>query len=735
MSDRPTFSQSWSRVDKLTPTLRPQVSVQRQLFRSEPWHVVHDPVTNQFFRLNPVAWHLVGLLDGKRTVDEVWRMTLDRFGDDAPTQNEVIGLLSQLNQSNLLRVDLPADAEPLVRRQNQRRMRQVKQHAMSLLYLKIPVFNPDRLLTWLAPLARPFLSRWGVIAWVLWMSYCIYQFLPEVGRFMRDVDSALEPRNWAWMLVMFLLVKGWHELGHGLVCKRFGGAVPEFGAMLMVFMPAPYVDATSSWNFADKRKRILVGGAGMLFELAVAGLAALIWLSADPSSLTRQLSYNVVLLASVTTIVFNANPLMRFDGYYMLSDYLEVPNMADRSVRHLRWLAQRFAYGMQNAQAVASALGEMWLLAVYGVLSLLYRVFIILSIALLLAEHLLVVGMALAAWSIFAFTVLPLCKMVHWLATSPQLHEHRARAVGVTIAATAVILVIIGLIPFEEHRRAEGVVESANRADVSMKVDGFVTDVRVQTGQSVKAGDVILVAENPQLSDRRAELAASLKREEVALRQSLSKEAIETPRSQAKVDALRKELSLIDERMDNLTLRSPQDGVIAGGQMQQLLGQFLKRGKVIGLVQDLDTMRVTALVDQSANGALFDEGNSIRAVELRTAGAVPVSVKSSVLQAFPAGRQQLPHPALATSSGGAVATDPQDTRGQTALRPQFEFWLDLPRKIMSDRTKDMPAQSVTELGQYPGQRVYVRFTLEHKRPLLHQWIHRVRQLLRDRLSI
>ena len=218
--DRPTFSQSWPRVNRLTPTLRPHVQITRQLFRGEPWHVMQDPISNNFFRLPPVLYYFVGLLDGKRTVDEVWRLTLDRYGDMAPTQNEVIGLLGQLNQSNLLRVDMPPDAQPLLDRARRRRIKFWGGQAMSILFMRFPIYNPDRLLARVVPVVKPILSKWGLIAWFVWMIFCAYRFLPELGTFLTDVESALKPRNWPWMFVMFVLVKALHEFGHGLVIKR-----------------------------------------------------------------------------------------------------------------------------------------------------------------------------------------------------------------------------------------------------------------------------------------------------------------------------------------------------------------------------------------------------------------------------------------------------------------------------------------------------------------------------------
>ncbi len=725
--DRPTFSQSWSRVSRLSPTLRPQVQITRQLYRGQPWHVVHDPVNNNFFRLNPVAYHLVGLLDGKRTVDEVWRMTLDRFGDAAPTQHEVIGLLSQLNSSNLLRVDLPPDAEPLLRRRQKRKLKHWGGQAMSILFLRFPVFNPDRMLTWLSPLARPLLSKWGLMAWVAWLAFVTWRFLPEFGRFLSDTHSVLAPKNWGWMIVLFIVTKIIHEMGHGLMCKRFGGLVPEVGIMLLVMFPVPYVDATSSWSFSDKWRRLLVGAAGMIFELAIAGVAILIWLGAEPDSLSRQLSYNVVFLASITTILFNANPLLRFDGYYMLSDVLEIPNMYNRAQKHMQWLIQRYAFGLTNAQPVSSRQGEKSLLLGYGIAALIYRVIILTGIVLFVAGKWFTLGLMFAGWSIFAWGVVPLVKFIHWLGTSPALHEHRGRAVTVTLVFTIVTLGGIGLIPVRDHRRAVGVVESATRAEIAIQTDGLIREVLVEAGQTVEAGQVILRAENPDMEARLRELRAELRKWRLTERAAIAGEAVDLQKAVAQIEAYEKELTEVEDRLSRLVLKSPQAGTVVGGVMRQLEGRFLRRGEVVARVVRLDDLRVTALVDQAENVALFDQANPIEDVELRLTGRLSEALPSRLLASpFPSGRQQLPHLSLGYAAGGDIATSPDDPQGRTTMHPQFELWLKLPPSALG---------SMHWPTAYPGQRVYVRFTLERRQPLLQQWIHSLHQLLRRRLSV
>ncbi len=718
--ERPTFSQSWSRVNRLTPTLRPQVQIRRRSFRGMAWYVVHDPISNQFFRLNPVAYHLVGLLDGKRSVDEVWKMTLDKFGDDAPTQQEVIGLLSQLNQSNLLRIDLPPDAQPLLARQQQRTAKKIGQSAMSLMFLQIPLFNPDHLLQKLYPLFRPMLSRGGLVLWAAWLIFALSVFLPNFREFWRDTGSLLAPANWGWMIVIFIVTKAWHELGHGLMCRRFGGAVPETGVMMLVMLPCPYMDTTSAWSFDSKWKRILVGAAGMMFELTLAAGAAIVWVNADSGTLTKQLAHNVVLLASVATILFNANPLMRFDGYFMLSDVLEVPNLYERSNRHLHYLAQKYAFGLKHAQPVSSQQSEKSLLTLFGIAAAVYRVIIMFGITLYIAGFAFTIGLMLAAWTLITWLCIPTGKFLHWLFTSPALYRKRARAFAVTGGVLAVLLLVLGIWPMPEHRRTQGVVEAAQRQDVVVGADGFVQTVEVEAGDFVKQGQVLMRLRNPEWEARKLELEGQITALKITQREALAGKPTERQMADARLKAMQEEQAELAQQMRDLVLISPRNGRLVAPALRALQGAYLKRGKQIGQIIDPQSLRVTALVDQAQNTLVGL--HQVGKVEMRTASQKSLAIEGRVQQVFDSGWSQLPHPALGYQGGGLIPTDSQDQHGMTTLRPQFTLWLSLPTE----------SQQVNTL---PGERVYVRFTLAERRPWLHQWAHRLRQLFREMVMI
>jgi putative peptide zinc metalloprotease protein len=159
------------------------------------------------------------------------------------------------------------------------------------------------------------------------------------------------------------------------MARRWGGEVHEIGLMLLVFSPVPYVDASSAWGFRDKRKRMVVGGVGIAVELFLGALALFVWLMVEPG-MVRAVAYNVMLISGVSTLLFNGNPLLRFDGYYVLADAIEVPNLGARSNTYLGYLFQRYVLGIRTAESSAHSNGERAWMVVYGITSFFYRIFI-----------------------------------------------------------------------------------------------------------------------------------------------------------------------------------------------------------------------------------------------------------------------------------------------------------------------------------------------------------------------
>lgn len=715
----------------MKPRLRPHVQVTRQHYRGRRWHVVHDPTSNQFYRLNPIANDFVSTLDGTRDVETAWKLSLTKFGDAAPTQNEIIQLLSQLYSSNLLSVDATPETEQLLRRGRERLKKKVAQQAIGIMYFKIRLFNPDRVLTLLEPIFRPLINRWGLLAWVALVLLALYKVIPHWDKLVGGFDNAISPSNWGWLAVVFVVTKLIHESGHGLICKRFGGQVPEFGVMMLVLFPAPYVDASACWAFPSKWKRMAVGAGGMIFELTVASLCALYWVSAD-EGLPRQLAYNAMFTASLSTVLFNANPLMRFDGYYILSDLLEVPNLMQRSNKMLQYLVQKYIYRLPRLTPPSSMKSEQAILVVYGVASSVYRIFLFMSITLYVMGKLFAIGALLAVWTAAAWFIIPMGKLVHWLAASPQLHEKRGRVITTTLAMAAGVVFAVGATPFPDYRRGWGVIEAVNRSGVFYETDGFVSLVHARPGDLVRTGDPIVTLTSPELTVQREALLARLQElgveERSGRRQNDPKIVMVAGRQ---IEILLEKLADIDDRITKLVVRAPQNGTIVSGDPERLLGSYMKRGDRLCEIVDTNSVRIATAMDNRQGAWLarlprHEYTVRIHSISYRENGDGRAQrvIDGGNVRLPAAGHTLLPDAALSFAGGGQIETDPRDEQGRVAKKNFFTVYVE-------------PMLPEGERGDWvgpPGERVKVRFRLPAK-PLLGQWAERLWWTIQEQVKI
>lgn len=731
MNERPTFSPFWHRVRAMKPRLRPHVQISRQHYRGRRWHVVHDPTSNQFYRLNPIAHDFVGMLDGERDVESAWKASLEKFGDSAPTQNEIIQLIGQLYNSNLLSCDASPETEQLLRRGRDRLKRKAAAQAIGIMYFKIRAFNPDRILTACEPVLRPILNRWGFIAWCALIFWAFASLLPHWDTLASAFnENHLFSAENLWLIpAAFIITKAIHEFGHGVVCKRFGGQVPEFGFMLLVLLPSPYVDASAAWAFPSKWQRIAVGGAGMMFELFVASIAAFTWLSLEgrgiESGTLGKLCYNIMLSSGVSTILFNANPLMRFDGYYMLADLLETPNMAQRSNKMLMHYIQKWVYRLKNLTPPTNLPGEKAILITYGLLAMAYRVFLFISITLFVLGQFFGLGLVLAVWTAAAWFILPIGKFVHWLATSPQHSEHRLRAVGISAGLVAAGVIIFGIIPMPDRRHGAGIVESIDKSTLHFQTDGFIAQVHAKPGQHVRKGEALVTLENQELLERRRSIQSRIEEFQIQERMGLSQgEPALAVLAAERVRVMRENLNEIDRRIGELVVRSPQDGVIGAGDAEKAIGGFVRKGDPIFQIIDPSNVRIAATLDQLQAGWLFDPANpdKPRICEIRLVSDVDQILETERFEIPAAGARVLPGAALGLAGGGAFETEAKDESGRTSKRPQFNV--------------DIYATDPARLAALasPGERVKVRFKLE-PRPLLSQWLERLSKEIQGRVHL
>ncbi len=713
-----TFSESWYRVAGLKIRLLPTVAVHRQLFRGESWYVLRDPFNNQYFRIRPQAYNFVVRLRPGRTVEEVWQECLERHPDDAPGQEDVIQLLTQLYFANLLHFEMPADSAKIFERYRKRRQREIQSKLLSIMFIRIPLLDPDAFLRRIVPIFRHIISPAGALVWLAVVAAAIKMVLDRFDQVTDQAQGVLAPDNLVLMYAGLVVIKTLHEFGHAIICRRFGGEVHTMGVMLLIFTPLPYMDATSSWSFRSRWQRALVGAAGMITEIFVAALATFVWAKTGPGAL-HSLAYNMMFIASVSTVLFNGNPLLRFDGYYILSDLMDIPNLHSRAQKHLRHIVERYAFGYKDSFSPAETTKEAFWLSVFGVLAAIYRVVVFTGIILFVADKFLLAGLIMAVICVISWGIVPLYRLVVYLASSPRLARTRTRAVAVCVGFFFTTALLLGAMPFPNRFRAPGIIEAVSYVRVVNDAPGYVTRIRVPSGQRVAAGTPLLT-----LSDRELELeikATVAQREETL---ALQLRALRTAES-ADLEPVKKRLAAIDAKLATLTaqqaaleVRARQAGIWVAPGLNDLVGAWIHRGAVIGQIVDPGAFRFSAVVSQEEAADLF--ADTIRKAEVRMYGQAGKNLDVDRYAIIPYQQERLPSAALGWHGGGEVPVSVGDDTGLQTVEPFFQITAEL-----------LPTAGVM---MFHGRSGKLRFTLS-PRPLMSQWIHEFRQLLQRRYQL
>lgn len=716
------FSDRWHDLGSQRAWLRPQVVVRRQVFRGELSYVLADPYSNQFYRVSPAAWEFLGRLDGRGTVDDIWHARVAADPAAAPSQAEVVSLLAALSSRGLLLSDRPLEAGRLDDQHRETRARQFRSQAANFLFLRIPLVNPDRWLRSLLPFARVVFSPVGAL---VWFAVALAGFATAAGHaraLLDQTQGVLAPGNLAALYVVWAGVKLCHELGHAFACRRFGGEVPSLGLMLLVLTPVPYCDTTSAWRLRSRRQRVLVGAAGMTVELFLAALAVMVWAATGRDSAVHQIAYNVVFLASVGTLLFNLNPLLRFDGYYILNDLLGVANLHQRSFLQLRHLLERRAFGLRKSQGPARTRRDAALYVGFGLASALYRLFVFAVIVLFIADQFFGLGLILAAGAVAAFFVQPLVSFIRYLLHEPRLEPVRPRALWTSSTTALAVVVFVTLVPWPHHFRALAVVQMPGTLTLATGTDGYLREVLVPSGQSVQAGEPIARLDDPALELSLQSVAAQLRELDARLRAARGTEpSLLAPLARARAALVQRQTDLTARRAA-LLVRAPRAGRWSAPYLAQNTGAWLPRGAALGLLVGDQPPFVAAAVPQTDAASLF--GANLRAAEIRFRGRAGDDLVARRWDIVAVERRRLRTPALGWQAGGELSVDRRDRSGETTVEPYFEVRLPL------DFAGAAPLLPLLR----HDQTAVVRFSLPPQ-PIARQLWRAFRQLLQKRYQL
>lgn len=667
--------------------LRSELSSSLRSSHGQPYVMVHDELTSRYFRLGADEWRVAQLLDGTRTLRRVICDAHEMPGCEL-SPKPIVQLVQWLVQSGLAN-RLPGTPEtnhiesPKPDTQRSRPPRQISAQwgQWNPLFVKVEFPNPERLLKTVYPYVSFCFHRYFLLVWLAICLTGLWHVLTQWGRFTSSLQTVFAAENWFGLLLVWVVLKVVHELGHAVACMRFGGRVTRCGLMFVLFSPVAWVDVTSAWNFRSRWQRIVVSCAGMYLEFLIAGIAAICWgNSSDPiwASLTR----NIVMSASITTLVFNLNFLMRFDGYYILSDALDFQNLYQTGQQGIDYWCRRYLLGMSASPPAAEG-WHRWIASVYGVSSFIWRILFSFGILIAAAHLFRGAGIILAASSGFLWFAIPLARFASNIIRGAPSERPDRRRLGIIMTIATVVISFILLLPWPGQTVAHGFVEFSPLQTIRADSSGFVDRILVRPGQIVQAGDALLQLTNPELVRELEDIRLQV--QIVTIEQRIH----HRDNDMAKYLAIAKKLESLHEQqvqrqanVDALTVRAPIAGTVIANDIEFLDGKYVEMGDELLAIGSTEQKEIrVAICEENEDDfrRFVNHGVRIRAA------CHPLPTDMAVLAAvFPRASRRIPHHGLSASHGGplAVQANPDKSADDLCLAtPHFEGVVSLPSQI------------------------------------------------------
>ncbi len=634
-----------------------------QVYGTKTHYHIEHPSRGKFFRVGYPEYVLLSLMDGTRTVAQALTITARMLGSRALSHSRGVEVANWLIEHRLAQISDDESAwsgshdEPsggpgaILKRANP-------------FWMKWPIGSPDRLLTVLLQGVGWCFSPWATCLGILVILFGVGSVVLHWSEFIASASSVVTAQNWLWMLAAWIGLKVIHELAHGLACKYHRGEVRETGLIFILFAPMAYVDVTSCWRFPSKWQRIHVAVAGMYAELLIAAVAAIAWTQID-STVVHHILFNVIVMASLSTLLFNANPLMRFDGYYILSDLLGIPNLATEGNRCVRALASRIFFG-QSSRPLQDLGLRRWIIRCYGLAATCWRLLICVSLATAASVILHGAGLVLALGGMLAWFGLPLWKLV--VQMQQRFHESRptfirAAVTGSALAASA--FMVLAWVPWPGAISVPVVVNYSDDSTVRSAAPGFIERVHVQDGQSVEAGQLLVELRNEQLVADQRELELICSQEKVRRRVALDqRDGAAAQIAQRNHQAALERLEETRRRTEGLHIRAPIAGRVVARNLRQSVGTYVDEGDEILSVADESSKELIVSVAQEQIDAIMPRvGENIR---FRLGDRWARAGKLDRLD--PRASKNLPHPAMSAGVGGPLAVTQGDTESDRNMR-------------------------------------------------------------------
>ena len=671
-------------------TMRADLIVERMQFRGILYCVIKDPVALKYHRLRPEQYHVLQQLDGVSSLEQLRDDLAKRYPGTHWTVKGLQSLIGDLHEKRLVVSDRAGQEHGLARQRRKKKLQKIKQTAQNFLFLRLPGWDPHAALKVLYPFVtwmfHPVMV-WGCILAIAASSLFLLTHFDEFTAALPAFGQFFGWPNLLWLWLTIACTKILHEFGHGLTCRHFGGECHEMGVMLLVFSPTLYCDVSDSWMMRNKWHRIYIGAAGMYIEAVISTLALWTWWNTQPGTL-NMLALNVFFITTVSSVIFNLNPLMRLDGYYMLSDYLEIPNLRQRADKFVSETFGKYCLGIEpQPDPFAPDSGKVGFVT-YAILATLYKYFIIIAISLFLYSvlkpyRLQSLGAALAIMSMVGLTVKPVMGVVKLL-KQPREKPLSKFKIGATLFVTAAVVAAVLCIPVPTVVSAAFTIEPRGVQHVYTSVPGKLVDVRVKPGDAVDAGDTLAVLEDIPAQAQRADLQNQIRIADQQLKDMETMQDFAGMKvTLQKKRSLEAQLATLEDRMTRLEIKAPVSGTIysppkqpeppverAVEQLPRWYGEPLDERNVDTMLDKQTLVASIAPSDEMDAVLLIDQADTTDVREGDQIGIkfdhIPERKYVGTITEFSQRQQDTAPEALSNKAGGAMATV-TDAAGQERL--------------------------------------------------------------------
>lgn len=634
--------------------LRTDLAFRRQTSGASVYYVIEDPVRSNFHRVGLAEYTFLSMLDGNTSIAAAVAETATRTGGEAFTETQAAALSSWLVDSGLASTDQSTTAARLNLAAIEVQQRKVTER-LNPLMLKVTLGNPKHVLSFCEPFVSWFFGIVGFCVWLIAVVLGGYLVSTHWSQ-LSSVRTVLSTDNWIWLAITWVLLKFIHEMAHGVACRRLGGQCSEAGLMFLLFVPLPYINVTTSWRFGSRWKRIIVAGAGMYAEVFLAAIAMLVWTETE-SEIIRHHTVNLMVTAGISTLLFNCNPLMKFDGYYILCDLIQAPNLAIHGQQDFHYCVKRLFLGV-TGPAPEWPEGHWLLIRLYGIAAFAWRILICVSLIFAASQIFHGAGIVLAAAAVLLWVAVPAWKFAKYLIAGDRVNPpKRMRLAGLIVALTMAGLLVWHKVPYVERLRLPAIVAYLPVTTIRAATSGFVTDVAVRTGEEVDKGDLLVQLHNPELAARIVQLELAIEQSKLNANgfYRAGKLAAWQVELQNEI-ALNSRLHELLIQKRKLSVRATQSGRVLSRNIRSLQDRWLSVGTEILDLGNDDERTIRFVVSQDHVDTCIAQTSE--AVKVGVWGVEGDLYDGTLTDIEPRGTTHLHFPALAAAAGGPLAVRP-----------------------------------------------------------------------------